>query len=55
MTAPVSSAFDSEDRGEHLTELEAHRRGYLRAIWADHHDEAEYHWRQIELIERGLA
>lgn len=52
MTVP--SAFDSDD-GDELTALEAHRRGYLRAMWADRHDEAEWQWAQIELIERGLT
>lgn len=52
MPAPVS-AFNSDDEAEHLTPLEAHHRGYLRAFFADRHDEAEYHWAQIELIERG--
>lgn len=54
MPVPVS-AFNHEDPAERLTLLEAHRRGYLRAFFADHHDEAEYHWAQIELIERGLT
>lgn len=54
MPAPVP-AFDHEDPAERLTLLEAHRRGYLRAMWADRPDEAEHHWAQIELIERGLT
>jgi hypothetical protein len=48
------SAF-SEPDPDGLTPLELHRRGYLRAMWADRPDEAQFHWAQIELIERGLT